>query len=109
MRMTQNYGLKKEAVEFLEKNIHMMSNVVCPMCKEVVTHKKNSGIYKTEICSLGFKVELKQYVLKDERIVREVLNLYTPWSSGQCLFIDLVDENNQVLYGWTVAEIDVVI
>ena len=108
MRMTQIYGLADGAKIFLGQHVQMIPDAVCPKCGEVVTQKPNVIVYKSEK-SAGMHddgPDLKQYALKDERIVREVLNEYRPWSSGPCLFFDLIDDNDHILYGWTEEEID---
>lgn len=86
----------------------MIPDAVCPKCGEVVTQKPNVKVYKSEKSAGMYDdgPDLKQYVLTDGRIVREVLNEYRPWSSGPCLFLDLVDENDRILYGWSEEEID---
>ncbi len=108
MRMTQTYGLTKEAEEFLKENVEMIPNLICPRCEEVVSYRQNKKIYGNAKDAGMFNdgPELTEYMLKDGSIVREKLNKYAPWSSGPNLFIDLVDINGDILYGWTEKEIN---
>lgn len=108
MRMTQIYGLKEEAVEFLKENVEMIPNMVCTDCGKVMSYKQNRKVYDDakDAGMFGDGPALCEYGLKDRTIVREKLNKYTPWSSGPNLFIDLVDQNGNILYGWSEEEIN---
>lgn len=108
MRTTQIYGLTEKAKKFLDENVEKIPDIVCPKCEEIVTHKKNSRMYENAR-DAGMNCDgpkLREYVLKNGEIVREVINKYRPWSSGLCLFLDIVDKDGNVLYGWTEKEIN---
>ncbi len=108
MRMTQTYGLTKEAEKFLKENVEMIPNLICANCKEVVSYKENKKIYGDAKNAGMFNdgPNLWEYMLKDGTIVREKLNKHTPWSSGPNLFTDLVDQDGNLLYEWTEKEIN---
>lgn len=107
MRMTQIYGLTKEAEKFLKENVEMIPDLICANCKEVVSYKENKKIYANAKDAGMFNdgPNLWEYMLKDGSIVREKLNKYAPWSSGPNLFVDLVDKDENILYGWSEKEI----
>ncbi len=107
MRATQVFGLKQEAIDFLDENVDTVPDLMCPKCGEVITHTKKSRVYENAKAS-GLHKDgplLKEYILKDGRIVREVLSKYRPMSGWLCLFLDLVDEDKNVLYEWSEEEI----
>ncbi len=103
MRMTQIHGLTKETEKFLRDNVEMIPDLICANCKEIVSSKQNKKIYASAKDAGLFNdgPDLWEYNLKDNRIVREKLNKYQPWSSGPNLFIDLVDEKGNILYEWS--------
>jgi len=107
MRMTQIYGRTEEAEKFLEENVEMIPDVSCPDCGKIISYKQNRQVYKDESDSgmFGDGPKLWEYILKNGKAVYEKLNDYRPWSSGPCLFIDIVDEHG-VLYGWSSDEIN---
>ena len=108
MRMTQIYGLTEEAETFIKENVEMIPDMVCTDCGKIMSYKRNWKIYDDakDAGMFGDGPSLREFVLKDGSIVREKLNKYTPWSSGPNLFIDLVDENGNILYGWSEEEIN---
>ena len=109
MRMTQIYGLTDEAEKFIKENVEMIPDMVCTDCGKVMSYKQNRKVYDDakDAGMFGDGPALCEYTLKLEHsIVREKLNKYTPWSSGPNLFIDLVDQNGNILYGWSEEEIN---
>jgi hypothetical protein len=95
MRCYQFVGLTNEAKKFLEENVEMIPNMVCPDCGKVLTTKQN--IINTETMDLfyGDGPTVNQYRLNDGRVISEVVQ-GVPWSSGPmaflCLLIDGVEE-----------------
>lgn len=110
MRMAQIYGLKGDARKFLVDNVEQIPEYVCK-CGETFGSKWNKKIIETdEDVGFGTKLEMWEYKLKDGRIVREVKNKYTPWSSGPCIFLNLIDSiTGEKIFTWTEEEIDVVV
>lgn len=106
--MTQIYGRTEEAEKFLKENVEMIPDIICPDCKKIMSYKQNKQIYKDELDAGMFDdgPKLWEYNLKDRTVIREKLNKYKPWSSGPCLFIDLVDQNGNILYEWSEEEIN---
>jgi len=102
MRCYQHVGLKPEALKFLQQNVVMVPDSVCPNCKHVISTKMK--------CKLIRKIDLFyedgpgefEYTLKDGRICKEKLDS-SPWSSGPvgftCLEID-----GEKMFEWTEAE-----
>lgn len=108
MEATQIFGLKESALRFLEENVERIPNVVCPKCKEVITHIENKKVYENAR-SAGMHCDgprLYEYILKDGRVIREVINKYRPRTSSLCLFIDLMDSDGNLMYEWSKEEID---
>ena len=116
MRMAQIYGLTDEAEKFISENVEMIPEYNCECgCGKTYGSKRNCKVYET-INDVGFgtKLDLCEWVLKNGEHVREVMNHYTPWSSGRpYIFSDLVKyngyHNGEPLFTWTESEINEVI
>lgn len=113
MRETQIIGLNSWAREFLEKNVVMVPNDLCPHCGGIITFKPRREVWSNQsymgLCDDGPK--LYEYFLKDGMRIREEIQV-TPWSSGPCIFLKLqklekdgswVDLSSSI---WTDAEIE---
>jgi len=106
MRMHQYMGLTKKAERFLEVNIKMVPDIICPKCKEVITMKRDTKPYsKIQGMYPEDTYALLEYYLKDGTIVKEVLQAQ-PWSSGPMSFICLELENGKKIFKWSKEEID---
>ena len=79
MRMTQIYGLKEEATNFIKENVEMIPNMVCTDCGKVMSYKQNRKIYASakDAGMFGDGPSLCEYKLKDGTVIREKLNKYT--------------------------------
>lgn len=102
MRETQIVGLPEGANKFLKKNVELIPYIVCPDCGKVCTTREHTEIYKDERSAGMFHdgPMLKRYFLKDGRKVIEQIQA-SPWSSGPCIFLRLIDEaTTEVLYDW---------
>ena len=96
MRMTQFYGLTREAENFLNENCKMIKETTCPNCLHVLTMKRLSK-QVGEVCGMDDfeKFALNQFELKDGRIVREEVQ-GIPWSSGPMIFFRLAEVSGEV-------------
>lgn len=101
MRCTQIMGLPPKAILFLTEN---QKQEVCPTSGAV---KKIEKEYDSARAYGMFDdgPDLYEYTLKDGSIVKEVLQ-EVAWSSGPCIFLKLVDENNKTLFSWSKKDIE---
>jgi hypothetical protein len=106
MRCTQFVGLPKESVKFLQDNIAMRPHRYCPHCDKPTSEEACMDIYESAASDGMFDdgPVLHAYTLKDGRVVREVVQA-TPWSSGPCIFLKLMDGDKD-LFVWTEEEIN---
>lgn len=107
MRCTQDRGLPQLAYDFLNENQKTTEVKICPTCNhhsggEGICEKYNSAADRG---MFGDGPELYKYQLKDDSWVYEKVQA-VPWSSGPCIFLMLVDQNNKPLFKWSDDEIN---
>jgi len=107
MRCTQIYGLPETARKFIVENVEHIPEHVCPNCGCVVTNKQNWEVYNSakDWGMFNDGPELLCYTLKNGRKVYEKVQA-APWSSGPCIFLQLVDGNDEVLFKWSKQSIN---
>ena len=114
MRCTQIVGLNNEAQKFLDDNVAKKPVFICPSCGHESEEKVVDSVEYADEKHEGMFDDgpmLRRYILTNGRIVREVIHSVI-WSSGPCIFIDLVyDDNNDndadnVIHGWTQKLVD---
>lgn len=98
MRCTQIMGLPPKALKFIEDNVEEIPDIVCPHCDKVVSYKKEC---KQEIYASAKKAgmfddgpELYRYIMQDGSTWIEMVQ-EVPWSSGPCVFLMLVNVQEQ--------------
>lgn len=95
MRTAQYIGLKNKALKWLEDNVEMIPDIVCPNCGTVITKKMNIIATKEdeEDWQNPFAdPPLHSYKLKDGKIAHEVIQ-ESPWSGGPVYFLCLEIED----------------
>lgn len=110
MRETQIFGLPALAKKFIKDNVQIVPMDICKNCGHVVTTKRNWEVYKDASYTGMFEdgPNLLCYTLKDGNKVYEEIQT-TPWSSGPCIFLRLVDEDKKILFEWDDEKIGSVI
>ena len=107
MRCTQIIGLSEEAQKFLNENGKAIATVTCPDCGKVIQTGLSQNVYGSARDEGMFDdgPDLYAYILKDESIVKEVVQA-SPWSSGPCIFLCLQDEDKNLICKWSEEEIN---
>jgi hypothetical protein len=100
-RSHQFIGLTGEAMVWLNENVVMVPNQICPHCKETINFKMDSLVYETDEVFYD-SLDFHMYNLKDGRIAKEVLQAQ-PWSSGPVSFLCLEIDGKR-LFKWTQKE-----
>lgn len=106
-RSTHIIGLPDEAIVFLRENIKHIPEIVCPDCGKIISETWDNKEYDSarDLGMFDDGPGLNEYTLKDSSVVREKVQA-SPWSSGPCIFLMLVDEDGEILYKWSVEEIE---
>jgi hypothetical protein len=108
MRETQLIGLPRAAIDFLKKNIQLVPDIVCKKCGEVCTTKWNQENYK-DAKDVGMFEDgpmLHRYFLEEGITVVEEIQC-SPWSSGPCIFLKLVNAKTTLtLFEWEDKDMD---
>lgn len=104
MRCYQHIGLTEKAKTFLNENVNIVPDIVCPKCDEVITAKmQKSEIRKLKLFHDDGPLEY-EYVLKDGRICKEILQSAL-WSSGPMGFMCL-EIDGEKIYTWSKDEMN---
>ena len=90
MRCSQFMGLTKEAVQFLKENEVLYSEIYANANNEEMDAFPDPP--------------LRRYLLKDWKVVKEVIQA-APWSSGPCFFLCLEDDKGK-MFEWSEEAID---
>ena len=104
MRCYQHVGLTEEAKSFLENNVEMIPDVICPKCGETITTKMNCSLIRTIELFYDDGPNECMYKLKDGTYCNEVLQT-APWNSGPMGFMCLEISNGR-LFEWTREEMN---
>lgn len=92
MRMTQVIGLSPSAIQFLEEFGAVQ------LVREVYADASYAGMFDDG-------PELYAYPLKEGGMVYEQIQA-TPWSSGPCIFLNLMNEDKKDIAFWTDEEMN---
>ena len=97
-------GLKDEAREWLEKQLDQKKEC-CPTCGAKLATGFQPTIYDREDVWYGTELELREFVTKNGKVIREVIQ-EIPWSSGPVVFMCLEDQKGKQLFPWSKEEME---
>jgi hypothetical protein len=99
-----NMGLKREALDFLNDNVEMIPDIICPDCGATITTKQNIVELKAS-CN---DVTLCSYKLSNEKIAETVEQPLDFVGDGAVIFLCL-SIDGELNFQWTSQEINEVI
>ena len=105
MRCTQIMGLSEVAEQFLKDN-HQPVTKECQTCHHIETVDAKISVYASAEDQGMFDDGplLREYILKDGRAAREIVQA-VPWSSGPCIFLCLEVDGKRI-GEWDAESID---
>jgi len=100
MRMTQDWNLTDQAMDFLQENSKKVPASFCPHCNGPIGEKLVMRDYE-DASNTGMFDDgpmLHEYTLKDDRTAREIVQEVI-WHSGPCIFLCL-EIDGVKMYEW---------
>ena len=106
MRMTQVMGLPREARVYVETMTKTVP-IDCPHCGHQIDTRRKTKVYASarQLGMFNDGPDLNEYELDNGKTVKEVVQA-SPWSSGPCIFLKLVDDEGKDMFVWDEKDIE---